>query len=97
MTGNVYLLHFDTKLKHAGHYIGFSKEGKTEERIEAHRNGQGARLMAVIRENRIGFQVAKIWKNVDRSFERILKNREGARRSCPICINNKNKNNGSSD
>jgi hypothetical protein len=34
----VYLLHFDRKLSHAGHYIGFAKSS-VEERVAQHQKG----------------------------------------------------------
>lgn len=83
--GIVYLLHFDKPYKHAKHYIGFTKEKDYEIRLEEHRNGTGAKLMTVIKNNNIGFTVAKIWEKVDRHFERKLKNKGGASRICPIC------------
>lgn len=87
--GIVYLLHFDKPYKHAKHYIGFTKLNDYEIRIKDHRDGKGARLMTIIRNNNIGFTVSKIWKNVDRKFERSLKKQGGASRICPICKSNK--------
>lgn len=79
----VYLLHFDQPYKHARHYIGYAKD--IDARIELHRQGQAARLTQVLKQNGITFIVARIWKNETRGFERILKNRGGAARICPIC------------
>jgi len=56
-----YLLHFDKPLSHAKHYIGFAKNGNEEKRIAKHENGTSrARIMQVLKERGIGFQVAKI-------------------------------------
>ena len=45
--GTVYLLHFATPFKHARHYVGYTTD--LEQRIEEHRTGRGARLLAVVR------------------------------------------------
>lgn len=86
-SGLVYLLHFDKPYKHAKHYIGFSEtEDNLQQRLEDHRNGRGARLMEVLKQNNIGFVLAKTYLKVNRTFERRLKNNGGASRICPICI-----------
>lgn len=85
--GTVYLLHFERKLKHAGHYLGFTP-GVLTDRIAKHRLGNGARLTQVIREKGIGFVVARVWNNVTRTDERRLHNRKENPRLCPICMGN---------
>ena len=79
----VYLLHFQEPYKHAQHYIGYADD--VESRIKAHRKGKGARLMAVIKEAGIDFEVACIWPDGTRGFERKLKNCNHGPRFCPIC------------
>lgn len=79
----VYLLHFSEKYRHAGHYIGFAND--VEGRINHHRNGTGARLTQVVTDFGIQLQVARIWQDGDRAFERKLKNCKHAARYCPIC------------
>lgn len=80
--GTIYLLHFDTPYKHAQHYLGWTSN--LEARLERHRNGTGARLMEVIKEAGIGWELAETWTG-DRNEERRLKNLGGHRRKCPIC------------
>lgn len=82
--GYVYLLHFDKPYKHAKHYIGYA-EDDVDGRIERHRKGTGSKLISVIVKEGIDFTLAKVWENVDRNFERRLKNRGGASKTCPIC------------
>ncbi len=82
--GHVYLLHFDKPYKHARHYLGYT-ENSVEKRVARHRSGDGARLMAVIRAKGIGFEVARVWDNVDKHFERKLKNKKCSPLLCPIC------------
>lgn len=79
----VYLLHFDKPYKHARHYLGFAEH--LDARLEHHRNGTGARLMQVIKDNGITWQLARTWQGKDRNFERMLKNRKYTPRLCPIC------------
>jgi predicted GIY-YIG superfamily endonuclease len=80
--GTIYLLHFDAPLAHAQHYLGFAED--LAARIERHRKGNGARLVAVFAEKGIGFTVARTWPG-DRTEERRIKNLKMAPRLCPIC------------
>lgn len=83
----VYLIHFKVRYKHAGHYIGFvdGDRRKLNRRIKKHREGRGARLLQVLKENDIEWEVVHVWEDGDRNFERRLKNRGGACRICPVC------------
>lgn len=83
MLGTVYLIHFDRPFKHAKHYTGWALD--LNARLDEHRAGSGARLLAVIREAGIGWQVSRTWVGVDRHYERALKNQGGASRRCPLC------------
>ena len=83
LIGKVYLLHFDKPYMHARHYLGWAKH--LEQRLEHHRAGTGANLLKVITQHGINFEVARIWENEDRNFERRLKNQGGLSRHCPIC------------
>jgi hypothetical protein len=89
--GVIYLLHFvnangrHVRYRHAGHYTGWVHSSRfLAPRLGAHTDGTGARLMAVIAEAGIGFQLARTW-NGDRYRERALKRQGGASRRCPIC------------
>jgi predicted GIY-YIG superfamily endonuclease len=80
----VYLLHFEEKLAHSQHYIGYAKD--VAKRTKAHANGtSGARLMEVIHDKGIGFVVARVWPEGDRTLERKLKNRKNGPKLCPSC------------
>jgi len=82
----VYLLHFDRRYWHAGHYVGWARSAKTlPRRIHHHEIGQGARLTAVVSAAGIGFQVARVWPDADRHFERRLKDQKHGPRLCPLC------------
>jgi len=86
----VYILHFDRKLHHAQHYIGFVDHPAhtLEKRLEYHRKGQGSKLLKAVVAAGINFKVADIWIDGDRNFERSLKNKKKASKLCPICKNN---------
>jgi hypothetical protein len=79
--GTVYLLHFDSRYGHAGHYTGWSD---LPARLAEHAAGRGARLMAVITEVGISWHLARTWVG-RRSLERALKRQGGASRRCPAC------------
>lgn len=81
--GTVYLICFDEPLAHAHHYIGYT-DGDVERRLEQHKRGNGARLMAVLKERGIGWKLVRTWEG-DRTFERKLKNSHNAPRLCPTC------------
>jgi len=83
MIGTVYLLHFERPFRHARHYIGWTQH--LEARLKHHAAGSGARLLAAVVAAGIGWVCARTWTDVDRHFERRLKNRHGAVRICPIC------------
>src|SRR5437588_8669062 len=55
----VYLIHLDTPLKHARHYVGFSED--LPSRMQKHRNGQGAAFMKAVEKEGISWHVSRIW------------------------------------
>lgn len=83
----VYLLHLDSPLpplNRNAHYIGWAKD--IDNRVKHHANGTSkARFMEVAHERNIGFQVARIWLDGDKTFERKLKSRKNAPQLCPVC------------
>ena len=81
-TSIVYLLHFAQPLQHARHYLGSTAD--LDARLEQHRAGQGARLMEVIADLGIDFQLARTWPG-GRDVERRLKRRKEGPRLCPVC------------
>jgi hypothetical protein len=86
--GTAYLLHFTERYEHAGHYTGWARD--LDARLASHIAGRsprqgGARLIQVIRQAGIGFQLARTWPGVTRARERQLKQQGGASRRCPLC------------
>ncbi|MFB7722301.1 hypothetical protein [Nocardia sp. NPDC056100] len=80
--GTVYLLHFDRPYRHARHYTGWTSD--LDNRLAEHRAGRGARLLEVLRDNGISWQLARTWEGT-RARERQLKREGGASRRCPKC------------
>jgi hypothetical protein len=87
--GVVYLLHFDRPIGdvgnprgYASHYTGWTLDLPT--RLVDHAQGRGARLMQVVGELGIGWQLVRIWTGT-RGRERSLKRSGGAARRCPAC------------
>ena len=80
--GTIYLLHFERRYGHAGHYLGWAKH--LDKRLAHHGKASGARLMQVVREAGIDWQLARTWKG-GRDRERRLKNQGGKSRMCPLC------------
>jgi len=80
--GIVYLCHFSRALHHAQHYLGYSDDA--DRRELRHRAGNGARLLQVIKEHGITFEIVRTWDG-DRALERKLKRQKNGRRLCPVC------------
>lgn len=78
----VYLIHFEQKYKHAGHYLGYTNN--LERRMKEHRDKVGARLIEVIENAGIDWKVVRVWDG-DRDLEGRLKSRHNGPRLCPIC------------
>ena len=80
--GTVYLIRLDEPYEHARHYTGWTRDLDT--RLEAHREGRGARLMEVIKAAGITWRLARTWPGT-RERERAIKDRHEAPRLCPEC------------
>lgn len=85
----VYLIHFDEKLHHAQHYLGFAEGEDETARLERHRAGSGAKILRACNVAGIGYKVVRIWPNGTRDFERSLKKKKNTRALCPVCSGNK--------
>ena len=74
---HVYLIHFEEKLHHAGHYLGYSRILTT--RIWLHKTNQGAKLLKAVNEAGIPWQVVRTWVVDDQALERLLKNQKNCK------------------
>ncbi|MEP0806735.1 MAG: endonuclease [Chloroflexota bacterium] len=79
----VYLIHLDAPLHHARHYVGYAEHVK--QRLAHHRQGTGARILAVCNERGIEYDIVRTWEGAGKTFERKLKNCKHAARYCPKC------------
>ena len=83
-----YLVHLDQALgsSHpkggARHYLGTTID--LDRRLETHRAGLGARILAAAVERGISFDVVRTWPG-GRDVERQLKRQHAANRMCPRC------------
>jgi len=79
----VYLLHFETPYRHAQHYVGFTED--LEARLERHRAGNGARLLEVVTQAGIAWELVRAWPRGSRELERAIKRAGHSPRLCPVC------------
>jgi hypothetical protein len=79
----VYLLHFETRLHHAGHYLGYSSCLKL--RLNAHFAGNSAKLIHAVSLKGIRFSVVRLWIGGDRTLERKLHLQKNSPKLCPVC------------
>jgi hypothetical protein len=89
LVGLVYQVHFDRPIGDTGnprsfasHYTGWTLNLPV--RLGEHAAGRGARLMQVVAEQGIAWQVTRLWAGT-RARERSLKRQGGAARRCPLC------------
>lgn len=84
----VYLLHFSSGYKGAGHYIGWCKDVKEpDHRLQEHLDGDGNPLVKAAADAGADVVLARVWPAATRGFERWLKNLKGVgKRACPICL-----------
>jgi predicted GIY-YIG superfamily endonuclease len=80
---HVYLIHFEERLHHAGHYLGYSK--MLTVRIWLHKINQGAKLIQAVNKAGIPWQVVRTWTVDSQELERLLKNQKNSPKLCPIC------------
>jgi hypothetical protein len=84
----VYLVHLDQRLGSdhpqggAQHYLG--QTINLDQRLECHRAGLGARILAAAVERGISFDVVRTWPG-GRAEERQLKRQHNAPKLCPRC------------
>ncbi len=81
----VYLLHFERPYKHARHYVGMTVN--LDRRLEQHRTGDGYqqnRLMQMVHEHGIPFQLARTWEG-GRVREVQIHRRGGKAKFCAVC------------
>ena len=79
----IYLIHFDKKLHHSQHYLGFA-EDSIEARFDQHCKGNGAKILRRCNEWGIEYKIVAIFEG-DRNLERKMKNGKNLKKYCPHC------------
>jgi class 3 adenylate cyclase len=81
-----YLIHMDRPLggpvHFAQHYLGSTTN--LAQRLETHREGRGARILAAANVRGIAYDVVRTWDG-GREVERRIKRLRNAPRLCPAC------------
>jgi len=81
----LYLLHFEPRFKHAGHYLGVARGNRNVvHRWLEHKQGKGANLTRHAKNAGSQLILARIWLNAEFKLETKLKGR-GLAPLCPIC------------
>ena len=91
--GCVYIVHEDKPLMRgtapdgtplqAGHYTGFAED--LLGRLFKHYDGLGSRFTKVCVLRGVQFSLGRVWEDVDREFERKVKDYKNAPTLCTIC------------
>lgn len=81
----LYLLHFEPRYEHAGHYLGFAED--VHRRVAEHLSGNGraSPLVRAALSIRAGVTLVRVWPDAGRQLERRLKRQGGLSRHCPTC------------
>lgn len=81
----LYLLHFEPRYRHAGHYLGYADA--IERRVAEHLacGSKSSPLVRAAIAAGAAVTVARVWTGGDRRLERRLKNAHGLSRFCPTC------------
>lgn len=85
----VYLLHASKPLAHSSHYVGYADS--VADRVIDHDAGRGAKFTRALVENGASLKLVRVWYGANRHFERLLHNRNGLNKLCPICRANAKK------
>lgn len=79
----VYLLHLDPPLKHAKHYLGYSRD--ITARVVTHLSGRGSPLVRAALAAGSQVSLVRIWDGAPQTLERALKDRKNVPLLCPTC------------
>lgn len=84
----LYLIHFDRKLFHTQHYLGFCEGNDPSNRWAVHlqpSSRSGAKIIKSAMANGIPFSLVCIIRDADRYFERRIKKLRNVPTWCPEC------------
>jgi predicted GIY-YIG superfamily endonuclease len=78
----LYLLHFDPRYRHAGHYLGYTED--LPKRFALHLSGRGSPLVRAAVRSGSKIALVRLWAG-DGNAEQEIKRRGSRARLCPIC------------
>lgn len=87
----IYLVHFDRPYEHARHYLGSTGtngyQTSVRDRLDRHRAGGGARLLAVANVAGVTYRVVRVWVGPEtgRDYEAQLKRGGSSGGYCAVC------------
>lgn len=83
--GTIYLLHFTPPVRHAIHYVGWTRGDDPAPRVSQHLARQGSPLVAAAVRAGCSIELV-LTRPGTRRDERALKDRKNARALCPLCL-----------
>lgn len=81
----LYLLHFDPRYEHAGHYLGYADDIAVRVHQHAARGSKASPLVQAALGAGCRVTLARVWLGAGRNRERQLKVQGGLGRHCPTC------------
>lgn len=85
----VYLIHLETAIAHAKHYLGYTCLENVTARLARHKRGDGAKLLKRANELAINYKIVRTWDcnnpRTARALERKLKHLHNSPKLCPVC------------
>ena len=83
----IYVLHFDPPYRHAGHYVGWTKDADVTRRVREHLEQTGRRPSRLVAAAIGAGCVIRLAASFEGSIEdeQRIKKGHGAKRICPIC------------
>lgn len=82
----LYLLHFDPRYRHAGHYLGYTEDLPT--RFALHIKGRGSPLVKAAVNNGSKIVLVRIWSGDGNAEQEIKRVMHSLVRLCPVCYRN---------
>ncbi len=82
----IYIIHFDTRLSHAEHYVGSTNT--LEARLKAHAKGYGARITKELKTQRTNWRLSTLYharNQTHREIEARIKKQKNTPAFCKIC------------
>jgi predicted GIY-YIG superfamily endonuclease len=79
----LYLLHFDPRYRHAGHYLGYTED--LPKRFALHIQGKGSPLVKAAVNNGSRIVLVRVWDEDGNAEQEIKRVMHSLVRLCPVC------------